>query len=541
MTVLNFVSYEKRAQRASYVDLIDNMYHQQCMADLRETLRYLQAQQDLINPGKGGGVALAANQLGYPYEPTSSTDPTPAPGFYPPNYVPPNIYLVHIRPERAALEGCAACSPTFFINAVMTPKRGTPKICSGEASSSFRGFHGLQVPRYHCIAVYAQNIFGKWKRHEYSGFIARVHQHAIDFGRNKDYLQRMLFSELEMQQIETWLTAPILAINHWIVPEKLRCSSIDPDIIALAQWAQIQREVREHSPSTSSARQRAIIIAGDRGLGLALVRYYLRNRYEVIATHKATTELDALKVLKHKYPHQLTLEPLDLNHEQRISEFTRKTPIKDNDLIIYNATHKGYMGAYTQLEELEHKTQILIFLGQYMLLKYWFNQLVQDNVLWVNVGQINNRQSSHISQHEHPNHWSQTCGLIQNISHELFIEWKKKRKKNDLLERSPQALSVYPGWDTTKLSNKTYHPDSDQIARDIIETQINPIKQFEMHVEKGIPEEKAEDNKSKDINSIGVRSRTFSVGRNSIFASDKGTNLSSHQDETYSKNRRQSF
>ncbi len=535
MTVLKFVAYEKRAQRTGYVDLIDNMYHQQCMSDLKETLRYLQAQQDLINPGKGGGVALAANQLGYPYEPTSSTDPTPAPGFYPANYVPPNIYLVHIRSERAALEGCSACTPTFFINAVMTPKKGTPKVHSGEASSSFKGFRGLQVPRYYSITVYAQNIFGKWKRHEYSGFTARVHQHAIDFGNNKDYLQRMDFSELEMQQIANWLTTPILAINHWIVPEKLQCACTDPDITALAQWTQIRREVGAHSLPTSAVHQRVIIIAGDRGLGLAWVRHYLRNKCEVIATHKTTTELDALKVLKYKYPHQLTLEPLDLNHEQNMSEFTRKIQIKDNDLIIYNATHKGYMGAYTQLEELEHKTQVLIFLGQYMLLKYWFNQLVQNNVLWVNVGQISNRPSVHRSSQEHPCHSSEIFGLIQNINNDLSIEWNKKRKTKGIVERPPQAISAYPGWDSTQLSNKTYQPDSDQIARDIIETQINPIKQFVMYVEKGIPEEKTEDMKS-----IGARRQTFSIGRHSVFAGDKGPELSS-QDRTNIINRRQSF
>ena len=77
--------------------------------DLLDTMAAEQARLDALYPGKGKGVGLASNQIEYPAE------------RYGEDFQIPNIYVLSIRPPRAAEEGCESIPPSVFINTSMTP------------------------------------------------------------------------------------------------------------------------------------------------------------------------------------------------------------------------------------------------------------------------------------------------------------------------------------------------------------------------------------------------------------------------------------
>ncbi len=506
MTILKFVHYTLRAKRASYVDSIEYVYHQQCMRDLRETLQKIQADQDRINPGKGGGVGIAANQLQYPYQPISDIDANPAPGFYPQNYVPPNIYLVHIRDERAALSQCAPCPPTFFINPILIPSGETNEATthSGEACLSLEGFHGCNVPRYNHIYVYAQNIDGQWQSHEFTGFAARVHQHEIDFGNNIEYLLRLAFSTVEMQQITNWLADPILEENYWIVPNKLQCASSKPDIPALDQWMKAHAPTRRHSYAIDN---QVIIIGADNDLGLALVRYYLRKKYRVIATHHPIQSLSPLEIYQRKYASHLTLQRLDLACGKSIEAFSANVLVNTGDIIIYNEHIHRHVGRDSQIEKIHNSSSITIYLGLFQLISTWFPQLLKNDVLWVNL--------SHFFSNEPSKIYTLTQALIQNIDNTFKIEWEAKTNP----ELRPCAISIY--YEKTRT---VYQLDTDTIARKIVIDCIEPVKKSKVsgvyHYDSTHQETIALREASEKSIPVATKSppiATVPIGRNSIF------------------------
>jgi len=76
---------------------------------LLDTLAHHHLELDQKYPGKGMGVGLASNQIEYPL------------GDYPATYMPPNLYIVSIRRERAEIEGCPPLPPFVYINAYFAP------------------------------------------------------------------------------------------------------------------------------------------------------------------------------------------------------------------------------------------------------------------------------------------------------------------------------------------------------------------------------------------------------------------------------------
>lgn len=445
MTILQFVHYTRRAAQASYVDSIENVYAQQCMRDMAETLQKMQTDQDKINPGRGGGVAIAANQLLYPYEPTSASDMTPKPGFYPANYIPPNIYLIHIRAERALSSECDPCPPTFFINPILIPMDKTePMTYSGEACPSLDGFHGYHVPRYNRIEIYAQNISGEWQRHEFSGFTSRVHQHEMDFSKNTEYLFRLSFTDTEMQQLKTWLAHPILEKNYWIVDDKLQAASSDPDITALKQWVQAHSRQHRyvHHPRLTN---RVTVIGTDSDLGFACMRYYLRKGYLVTATYKSIHRLNVLEFYRKKYPKQLTVEYLDLTNHEQIGNSAASIRINSGDMILYDED----VDEDEQPNALDNTTYMLRYLGLVKLTLICLEKMSESNVLWVNISHFGrcNPNLSKVNAH------------FQNLDTSFEIAWEDKENR----EQRPRAITVYP-----KKTNANYYPSSDHQAREIM-------------------------------------------------------------------------
>ncbi len=445
MTILQFVHYTRRAAQASYVDSLENKYHQQCMDDMAETLQKMQADQDRMNPGRGGGVAIAANQLLYPYKPTSATDLTPKPGFYPLNYIPPNIYLIHIRAERALASECDPCPPTFFINPILIPLDKTePMTYSGEACPSLDGFHGYHVPRYNRIQVYAQNTRGEWQCHEFSGFTSRVHQHEMDFSKNTEYLFRLSFSDAEMQQLKNWLANPILEKNHWVVSDKLQCASSHPDITALKEWVQAHSHQHRymHHPRRTN---RVTVIGTDGDLGFACMRYYLRKGYQVTATYTSNQRSDVLEFYQKKYPKQLTVEYLDLTNQKQIKDFAASMRINSGDMILYDED----IDCSYQPDAIDNTTDMIRYIGLVELTSICLEKMFENNVLWVNLGHFMGCNPS----------FSKVCAHFQNMDTSFELAWEDKENP----EQRPRAFTVYP-----EKSDASYCPGSDHLAREIM-------------------------------------------------------------------------
>lgn len=221
----------------SVTDFSDRYFKQAC-DDLLRALKQEQERQDTLFPGEGRGVGLAANQIDYPYQPTSETDPTPAPGFYPKDFTSPDIYVVSVRQERAEKEGCQPLPPTIYVNATYQ-KQDDAFVAMEEACLSIMGFKGLGVKRYSHIQVNAQTIEGEQQAIEVCDFIARVHQHEYDHGRGREYLNEQNFTLDELSEILSWIDrtkntaieAPLA-----VVTGKLICVSMTPDWEALRAW-----------------------------------------------------------------------------------------------------------------------------------------------------------------------------------------------------------------------------------------------------------------------------------------------------------------
>ncbi len=224
-------------------------YIQQAIQDLKDTLTNHQKELDQLYPGKGMGVGLAANQIEYPYQPVSETNPAPKPGFYPKNFRTPEIYVVSIRTERAKLEQCEPIPLSVYINAQFSPfshstEEKPKQLLYEEGCLSIQGIKGYLVPRFENIKLSTYDDQGHPLNFTIDGFAARVHQHEIDHGEGDEFLTQMGLTEQELQEILLWIAAyrvhPASNFPGWIIHNKLQYISKDPDINALEIWTKHQ-------------------------------------------------------------------------------------------------------------------------------------------------------------------------------------------------------------------------------------------------------------------------------------------------------------
>ena len=218
----------------------DDVYVKKAVQDLLDTLAHHQLELDQKYPGKGMGVGLASNQIEYPL------------GDYPATYVPPNLYVVSIRSERAKIESCPPLPPSVYINATFAPvanqdlKPHQNKILYEEGCLSVTGIKGLSVPRFNKIKLKAWDQFGKEINIAVEGFTARVHQHEIDHGLGEEYLNRMEFSLEELHLIKRWIEQSKLGKIQFpcpIISNRLECIDSKPDINALEVW--LRNEIKK--------------------------------------------------------------------------------------------------------------------------------------------------------------------------------------------------------------------------------------------------------------------------------------------------------
>lgn len=226
-------------QSTAPVTDFNDIYVKKAIQDLLDTLANHQLELDQKYPGKGMGVGLAANQIEYPLSE------------YPSGFVPPNIYVVSIRKERAALEGCSVVEPSVYVNASFAPASSADlkpsQIAYEEGCLSIAGIKGLFVPRFSEIRLQAWDPLGKKIDLIVKGFPARVHQHEIDHGRGEEYLNQMAFSLEELYLIQSWIEQfkdkKIDQLPYPIILNRLVCIDAKPDIHALQVW--VKNEIKK--------------------------------------------------------------------------------------------------------------------------------------------------------------------------------------------------------------------------------------------------------------------------------------------------------
>jgi peptide deformylase len=254
-------------------------YVRQTIFDLLETLENQQAELDVHFPREGRGVGLAANQLQYPHEPKSRSDSSPKKDFYPAGFIPYNIYVISIREDRARIEGCKVLKPTVFINAKFTPyinpDRDTENLLDqglnlltldamdietpalppkdtfyDEGCLSVMGFIGSRVPRYKSILVTAFNTLGEEFNLLVDDFSAIVHQHEIDHGEGKEFLNHLKLDSKDLCVALKWANEFNVEkqLSPWVIENKLKCNRDKPDVDALRTWILHEMKVLGISP-----------------------------------------------------------------------------------------------------------------------------------------------------------------------------------------------------------------------------------------------------------------------------------------------------
>lgn len=217
----------KPGKKVTDFDCIDL---QQSIIDLKETLAH--KQQEYISQGAAGaGVGLAGNQIG----------------------IEDQVYVVSVLSMRATKENCEPVKPTVYINAKIISAMGEISLPE-EACLSVVGIAGLNVKRHERITVEYFDEDGVKHQDNFSGFIARIHQHEIDHNEGKEYLSQLNFIQAELEQILQWCDNKVVHVpGAIIVDQKLKCTSVAPDVDSLKTWATIELS-RAKEPTHSESQ-----------------------------------------------------------------------------------------------------------------------------------------------------------------------------------------------------------------------------------------------------------------------------------------------
>lgn len=209
----------------------------------------------------------------------------------------------------------------------------------------------------------------------------------------------------------------------------------------------------------------AVVIGANRGIGLGFTKQYLEAGYEVVATYRDESTLDAesalevdykesLKHLKQVYEQKLTLCKLEITDEESVAKFAET--IAKVDLLILNAGIKGYPVSGTRPQDNT---------SQHLLDAFRVNMLAPDTIvrsfypilsqtadacvvyMSSKVGQTSDNGSG--GYHPYRGTKAGFDALIWNWSIELMIDWKKRNPYN--LTRTPCAFAICPGWVRTDM------------------------------------------------------------------------------------------
>jgi peptide deformylase len=217
----------------------NDQFVKQSIQDLLDSLANIQAEHDKTRPEMSGGVGLAANQIEYPED------------VYPKDFVPFNIYVVNVRALRAEKEKCEEVKPSVYINAkfAAVPDANDQLVTSEytEGCLSLKGIFSPKLPRSENIVLTYFDEEGKPQTLNAEGFVARVHQHELDHGLGKEFLNHLDFTEIELYAIFKWLgTTTEPKVGDYILPDKLYVAYLPADFEALASW--VTHEIKKKLP-----------------------------------------------------------------------------------------------------------------------------------------------------------------------------------------------------------------------------------------------------------------------------------------------------
>jgi peptide deformylase len=242
MTIRNVIPKTALSLKPSraVIDFSDK-YVQQSIQDLKDSLVNIQAEIDKTRPEAVGGVGLAANQIEYPN------------AAYPQDFVPFNIYVVNVRPLRARKENCQEVELSVYINATFVPVEDTEskQLITSEYTEgclSITGIFAPKTPRSENILLTYSDAQGVQHKLAADGFVARVHQHELDHGLGKEFLNHLNFTESELYKICKWLgQRKEVKPGDWILEGKLQIAFFPAGFDALCAW--VTHEIQKKAPS----------------------------------------------------------------------------------------------------------------------------------------------------------------------------------------------------------------------------------------------------------------------------------------------------
>ncbi len=216
------------------------------------------------------------------------------------------------------------------------------------------------------------------------------------------------------------------------------------------------------------------IIGSSSGIGFELVKLWLDDGYNVVASSRNSISSEKLNKLKNKYPHKLHLANIDVSDEKSVVKCVSEVfgILKNVDICFYNA------GVYevTNLENLdlkEHESMINInFLGAIRVLKYFLDKRQED---YQSKLVFNASLSSYFGL---PNGGAYSSSKSALVNYAQSIQPELKLKKIDV-------QIINHGFVKTRLTNKNDFDmpqllDPDEAAKKIHDKLKKPYR-FEIH------------------------------------------------------------
>lgn len=208
-----------------------------------------------------------------------------------------------------------------------------------------------------------------------------------------------------------------------------------------------------------------LITGANRGIGLGLVKVFLRQEYQVIATYRdesASQELIELALQKN----QLSLYPLDVTHDQDIDKL-RESLLERNvtlGLLINNA---GVMGEVTPDLNLRDDLRQVLEVNTVSVLSLTeklFSLLAKDaNARVINISSLLGSIEKVPQLHDRGYSYPISKAALNMLTSLLAVRYKKA---------GVTVVSLSPGWVQTDMGG----PEGDLTVEESVEKMFHAIK-----------------------------------------------------------------
>lgn len=208
-----------------------------------------------------------------------------------------------------------------------------------------------------------------------------------------------------------------------------------------------------------------IVVGASRGIGLGFVEKYLALGCNVIATHRAASNLDDLNRNKKQYGDKLVLFEVDLNNAAQIIAFTEglHESVEKVDLLILNAGTTGNnevlqlepkpLNQETIWSELELSNNVH-YLGPLRLILGLTDKLQNKNACIVYLTTPHALGSKTVGVDAHASSKAAGTHMIYCRCKEMVKKWFDQSNEPEELAQAPGAFAIYPGWVKTDMGGK---------------------------------------------------------------------------------------